>query len=82
MPTTKHPALAEVIGERVSLERGFRDQTLDEVTSHTGISKGVLSQIERGECTPTLPTLLKLCDLWGLQLTDLVSVDDAVLLAP
>jgi len=47
-------------GERLRAERKARRLTLQELAGKTEISSGLLSQIERGQTSPSLKTLLKL----------------------
>ena len=35
---------------------------------HTGLSAGLLSKIKRGQLIPTLPTLLKIAQVFGVGL--------------
>ncbi|AJY74400.1 helix-turn-helix domain-containing protein [Paenibacillus beijingensis] len=48
-------------GERVREMRKQRDYTLQELAEKTGLSIGLLSQIERGIVDPTVGTFWKIC---------------------
>lgn len=48
------------IGERLRVMRTARCLTLDRLAALTGVSKPMLSQIERGETNPTVGTLWKI----------------------
>lgn len=44
--------------------------TLPEVAERTGLSMSHLSDCERGRSLPSLPSLLAVCDAYGLLVTD------------
>lgn len=48
------------IGKRLKTARQSRNMTLDELAEATGVSKPMLSQIERGQSSPTVTTLWKI----------------------
>lgn len=49
------------IGERLRAIRSARQLTLDDVAALTGVSKPMLGQIERGQSSPTIHVLWKIC---------------------
>lgn len=61
------------------LQRGW---SLDELAMATGISRATLSRIERAETSPTAALLNRLCVVYGLTMSRLLSEveDDALLL--
>ncbi len=59
--------LESAIGERLRLLRTARNQTLDDLATASGVSRAMISRIERGEASPTAQLLSRLCA--GLDLT-------------
>lgn len=66
--SSKPPAL----GPRLHAIRKTQGLTLDELSERSGISKSMLSQIERGQANPTFGTLWNITQSLGLELSDLV----------
>jgi len=60
------------LGPRLHAIRKTRGLTLDELSERCGISKSMLSQIERGQANPTFGTLWNITQSLGLELADLV----------
>lgn len=67
--------LARSIGERLRSLRGERDLTLDHLADMSGVSRAMISRIERAETSPTAVLLARLCSALGLSLS--VFFDDA-----
>ncbi|MER8084952.1 XRE family transcriptional regulator [Streptomyces sp. NPDC058316] len=61
-------ALAGNLNRR-RLARGW---SLRELSAATGVSKGLLSQIERAEANPTVDVLVRIADVLGTSCTDLL----------
>lgn len=61
--------LESAIGERVRLLRLARNQTLDDLASASGVSRAMISRIERGEASPTAQLLSRLCAALDLTLS-------------
>jgi len=61
------------LGPRLQQIRKKRRLTLDQLAVMSGVSRSMLSQIERGETNPTFATLWNLTRALGLDLSDLVS---------
>ncbi|MCQ4631608.1 XRE family transcriptional regulator [Shinella sp. CPCC 100929] len=61
--------LESAIGERLRLLRTARDQTLDDLASASGVSRAMISRIERGEASPTAQLLSRLCAALDLTLS-------------
>lgn len=61
--------LERAIGERVRLLRLARNQTLDDLASASGVSRAMISRIERGEASPTAQLLSRLCAALDLTLS-------------
>lgn len=60
-----------LIAARVREMRAGRALTLDALAARSGVSRAMLSRIERGESSPTAGLLLKLCDGLGVTLAEL-----------
>lgn len=63
------------IGPRVRALRLGKNLGLAQLASHTGLSTGMLSKIERGQVFPTLPTLLRIAMVFGVGLDHFFSQD-------
>ncbi|MFJ2091279.1 helix-turn-helix domain-containing protein [Streptomyces sp. NPDC087901] len=80
-PASARPPQAQesgALGVRVSLagnlnrRRLARGWSLRELSAATGVSKGLLSQIERAEANPTVDVLVRIADVLGTNCTDLL----------
>jgi transcriptional regulator with XRE-family HTH domain len=75
------PALAETItqhlGDRVRQLRAERGWSLQMLAGASGVSRSMLSQIEREQANPTLAVTLRIAQAFGMTLGDLVQVPDA-----
>lgn len=67
--------LTEIIGKRLKAMRGQRSWSLDQAAHATGVSKPMLSQIERGESNPTVSTLWKIANGFGVSFSSFVEED-------
>ncbi len=56
--------------------RKSSNMTLDQLAKKSGVSRSMLSQIERGDANPTIATLFNLSQALGLELTELVGDDE------
>ena len=56
------------IGPKIRALRTKRKLGLVQLGEHTGLSAGLLSKIERGQLIPTLPTLLRIAQVFGVGL--------------
>jgi transcriptional regulator with XRE-family HTH domain len=66
-------ALDALLGERIRHRRRSRNMSLKDLAESSGISIGLLSQIERGLSSPSLRVLAGLADALQLGLADLFS---------
>ncbi|MEW2175500.1 XRE family transcriptional regulator [Streptomyces sp. NPDC005406] len=78
-PVTRAPeARQSASGVRASLagnlnrRRLARGWSLRELSAATGVSKGLLSQMERAEANPTVDVLVRVADVLGTNCTDLL----------
>jgi transcriptional regulator with XRE-family HTH domain len=72
--TVDKPAID--IGARVNSLRRERKWTLVETSKHTGLSLSALSKIERNELSPTLMSLGKIANGFGIDVVTLLSDED------
>lgn len=68
--------ITKIIAFNFKKIRNERQLTLDQLTQLTGISKGMLSQIEKGETNPTINTIWKICDGLNIPYTFLLEEKD------
>ena len=61
-----------IIGPRLQDLRKERGLTLDELSAVSGVSRSMLSQIERGQVNPTLAIVWYLSEALGLELSEFV----------
>jgi transcriptional regulator with XRE-family HTH domain len=65
--------LSEGIAERVRLERTIKGWSLAELAQRAGVSKAMLSAIERGEASPTAALLVRIAAAFGMTLSQLIA---------
>jgi transcriptional regulator with XRE-family HTH domain len=65
--------LAGGIAERVRLERTIKGWSLADLSARAGVSKAMLSAIERGEASPTAALLVRIAAAFGLTLSALIA---------
>jgi len=66
---------APQLGPLIRRQRQAHDLTLEELAKDSGVSRSMLSQVERGEANPTFATLWNLTRALGLTIDDLVAGD-------
>lgn len=74
-----HPAADEnatPIGAKLRAARTSQGMTLAQVAETTGLSKGFLSRVERDETSPSVATLVQLCQVLSLPLGRLFAEPD------
>ncbi|WVT73416.1 helix-turn-helix domain-containing protein [Sinorhizobium chiapasense] len=67
--------LEYAIGERIRTLRMEQNLTLDELASSSGVSRAMISRIERGEASPTAQLLAKLCSALSTTLSALFAFE-------
>src|SRR5690242_11997251 len=77
--TTAPPAEAihRHLGSRVKQLRAERHWSLEALASASGVSRSMLSQIEREEANPTLAVTMRIARAFGLSLGELVQMPSA-----
>lgn len=63
----------ESLAARIALERETRGWSLAELAERSGVSKAMISKIERGEASPTATLLGRLSGAFGLTLSTLLA---------
>ncbi len=75
---TAPPAVGESVGEvlcsRVRALRNKRGWTLEEMSAACGVSRSMLSEIERGHANPTLAVAYRIAHAFGMSLGELVEL--------
>src|SRR5262245_50932394 len=69
--------LTQHLGDRVRQLRSERGWSLAVLAGASGVSRSMLSQIEREKANPTLAVTLRIAQAFGMSLGDLVRVPDA-----
>jgi transcriptional regulator with XRE-family HTH domain len=67
------PALAA----RIRMERTSRQWSLDELSKRAGVSRAMISKIEREECSPTATVLGRLSGAFGISMSTLLAHAEA-----
>jgi transcriptional regulator with XRE-family HTH domain len=70
-------AIRQRLGDRVRQLRADRGWSLQVLATASGVSRSMLSQIERDQANPTLTVTLRIAQAFGMTLGDLVQVPDA-----
>ncbi len=68
-------AISREFGNRVAVMRRTHKITLDQLAERSGVSRSMLSQIERGKANPTLVVASRIADAFGLSLIHLIEED-------
>jgi transcriptional regulator with XRE-family HTH domain len=79
MATAAEARVSQSMADTVRRLRTGRSWTLDELATRSGVSRRLIVQIEQGDANPSIGTLLRLADAFGVPLTDLFSAPDASL---
>ncbi|MER8487315.1 XRE family transcriptional regulator [Mesorhizobium australicum] len=61
------------IGRRIRTERTMRDWSLAELAEQSGVSKAMLSTMERGMTSPTAALLVRIAAAFGMTLSTLIA---------
>jgi transcriptional regulator with XRE-family HTH domain len=71
--STKLDSSSSALAERLLFERNQRGWTLSDLAKQSGVSKAMISKIERNETSPTAALLGKLSGAFGLTLSTLLN---------
>lgn len=66
-------AIGEFVGRRVKKMRNDRGWSLEELAQISGVSRSMLSEIERERANPTLTVTFRIARAFGLSLQELIS---------
>jgi transcriptional regulator with XRE-family HTH domain len=69
---TDREPIAEALARAVQGLRAERGWSLDQLTARSGVSKGVLVALEQGRANPSLTTLARIADAFGVPVTQLI----------
>ncbi|HWA62462.1 MAG TPA: XRE family transcriptional regulator [Caulobacteraceae bacterium] len=69
--------LETALADRIAAQRKARSWSLADLAEHSGVSRSMLSKIERCEASPTATVLLKIASAFGLTLAELLTTDEA-----
>lgn len=73
MSTTQPHSLSSHLGDRVRLLRSHRGWSLEELATASGVSRSMLSQVERNETNPTVVVALAIAKALGVSLDELAA---------
>jgi transcriptional regulator with XRE-family HTH domain len=68
-PGQERPAV--LVGTKLRAARKLRSLTLDQVAQAAGLTKGFVSRLERDDVSPSVASLVGVCDVLGLRVGDL-----------
>lgn len=63
---------SQILQDRVTLLRKKNKLTLDQLAAHSGVSRSMLSQIERGQANPTLAVTFRIAQAFDISIGELV----------
>ncbi|QVW26126.1 XRE family transcriptional regulator [Pseudomonas hormoni] len=69
--------VSEAVSRKLKQERKKRRITLDELSRLSGVSKGMVVEIEKCTANPSIAILCKIAGALGLSVADVVNVSDA-----
>jgi transcriptional regulator with XRE-family HTH domain len=69
-------AITEAIASNVRAQRSHRGLTLDALAARSGVSRGMLVQVEQGRTNPSVSTLTRIASALGVTVARLVEVAD------
>ena len=72
MPDKNADAASTVLRARVTELRKKNKLTLDQLATSSGVSRSMLSQIERGQANPTLAVTFRIAQAFGISIGELV----------
>jgi transcriptional regulator with XRE-family HTH domain len=75
---------AEGLGERLRALRKTKGQSLEELSKGSGVSKSMISKIERGQATPSTTVLARIAEALGVTFSELMAAeqDSEILFMP
>lgn len=76
-PSAAVDPVSSQVSERVKTLRQLRDWSLEELAAASGVSRSMLSQIERNQANPTLAVTCKIAQAFGMSLAEFVETPGA-----
>src|SRR6218665_3171614 len=76
-PESSPQTINENLGKRVKKLRNDRGWSLEELASTSGVSRSMLSEIEREKANPTLTVTFRIARAFGLTLQELIESAEA-----
>ena len=76
-PAGQAEAISRHLGGRVKALRSERGWSLEALATASGVSRSMLSQIEREQANPTLAVTLRIAQAFGMSLSDLIEMPGA-----
>src|ERR1700728_4854321 len=73
---TDPPDISGAVARALQALRTERGWSLDQLAVRSGVSKGVLVAVEQGRSNPSLGTLARISDAFGVPVTRLVEISD------
>lgn len=70
-------AISRHLGARVKQLRAEREWSLESLAGASGVSRSMLSEIEREQANPTLAVTLRIAQAFGMTLSELIEMPDA-----
>src|SRR6476660_1192011 len=70
-------AISRHLGARVKQLRAQRDWSLESLAGASGVSRSMLSEIEREQANPTLAVTLRIAQAFGMSLSELIETPGA-----
>lgn len=77
IPESSPEAINENLGKRVKKLRADRGWSLEELATTSGVSRSMLSEIEREKANPTLTVTFRIARAFGLTLQELIESAEA-----
>lgn len=77
LPESSPEAINENLGKRVKKLRADRGWSLEELATASGVSRSMLSEIEREKANPTLTVTFRIARAFGLTLQELIESAEA-----
>lgn len=68
--------ITAAVANNVRAQRAHRQMTLDELAARSGVSRGMLVQVEQGRTNPSISTLTRIADALGVTVARMVEVSD------
>ena len=78
-PLPVSPTNGVRIGSKLRAARTAHGYTLDQLASATGLTKGFLSRVERDETSPSVASLITLCEVMSINVGSLFSAPHVAL---